>query len=170
MYLRLAALLAIFNRDLLFRVGPAFAVLALLAIGAGWLWSRKERPGGEAVGREYQPKNPLELRAALLFAALFVAMLVATHLAVAYLGDSGLYTLAAIMGVTDVDPFILGMTQAPPAPGPHSPAAVSIVIAAASNNVAKGVYAYALAPRATGAKSLALLLALALAGLLPLLR
>jgi choline dehydrogenase-like flavoprotein len=39
-------------------------------------------------------------------------MLVATHLAVRYLGNAGVYTLAGVMGVTDVDPFIMGMTQA----------------------------------------------------------
>ena len=38
-------------------------------------------------------------------------MLVATQLAVTYLGRAGVNALAAIMGVTDVDPFIMGMTQ-----------------------------------------------------------
>lgn len=54
------------------------------------------------------PKNPLAVRAALLFAALFVAMMVVTHLAIAYLGNTGEYVLAGIMGFSDVDPFILG--------------------------------------------------------------
>jgi hypothetical protein len=42
----------------------------------------------------------------------FLATLVATLLAVTYLGHAGVRILAAIMGVTDVDPFIMGMTQA----------------------------------------------------------
>jgi hypothetical protein len=42
------------------------------------------------------------------------------------------------------------------------------VIAASSNNVAKGTYAYALSGRATGVQSLALLAGLALLGLVPL--
>jgi hypothetical protein len=46
------------------------------------------------------------------FALLFLAMLVVTQLAVTYLGNAGVYTLAGIMGVSDVDPFIMGMTQA----------------------------------------------------------
>jgi uncharacterized membrane protein (DUF4010 family) len=109
------------------------------------------------------------LRAAFLFALLFLAMLVATHLAVVYLGKPGVYTLAAIMGVTDVDPFILGIAQAAPALTPLRLAAAGILIAAASNNVVKGLYAYALSPRRTGARSLALLLCLAAAGVAPLL-
>jgi uncharacterized membrane protein (DUF4010 family) len=169
MYLRLAVLLGLFNRDLMTRLAPPFIALAGLAIGAGWLWSRKEGSSSGNVKREYEPENPLELRAAFLFALLFVAMLVATHLAVSYLGVSGVYTLAAIMGVTDVDPFVLGVSQAAPAVTPLGVASSGIIIAAASNNLGKGVYAYTLSPRQTGSKSLCLLLGLAVAGLAPLL-
>jgi uncharacterized membrane protein (DUF4010 family) len=48
-------------------------------------------------------------------------------------------------------------------------AAVGIAIAAASNNVVKGFYAYGFSDRRTGLYSLSLLLALAIAGLMPLL-
>ena len=62
-------------------------------------------------------------------------MLVATQLAVTYLGRAGVNTLAAIMGVTDVDPFIMGMTQAAGALTPLKVAAAAVLIAAASNNL-----------------------------------
>jgi len=167
MYLRLTVLLALFNHELVMRLAPAFIVLAAAAIGIGWLWTRRDTSSAAQPEADQAPANPLEMRAALGFALLFVAMLIASHLAVEYLGKSGVYTLAAIMGITDVDPFILSMTQAPPSTS--ALAAYAILIAAASNNVAKGVYAYALSPRGTGAKSLALLCALAVAGLVPLL-
>jgi uncharacterized membrane protein (DUF4010 family) len=169
MYLRLVVLLALFNRELTMQLAPAFIVLAGAGIGVGWWWSGRD---GESSGKsngDREPANPLEVRAALGFALLFVAMLIASHLAVEYLGKAGVYTLAAIMGVTDVDPFILSMTQAAPASTASGFAASAILIAAASNNVVKGVYAYALSPRGTGGKSLLLLLGLAAAGLAPLL-
>lgn len=67
---------------------------------------------GSEIKRQFEPKNPLELLTAFLFALLFLAMLVATQLAVIYLGRAGVNALATVMGVTDVDPFIMGMTQA----------------------------------------------------------
>jgi uncharacterized membrane protein (DUF4010 family) len=168
MYLRLVILLALFNRQLMSLLDLSFLALAGLAIGVGWLWTRRADATAQSVQREFEPQNPLELLAAFLFAALFLAMLVATQLAVTYLGKAGVNTLAAIMGVTDVDPFIMGMTQAAGSITPLKVAAAAVLIAAASNNLIKGIYAYSLADRKTGVQSLALLTALAAAGLIPL--
>ena len=169
MYLRLVILLGLFNRSLMIKLAPSFLGLALLALSVGWIWSRRPDASSEAVRREFEPQNPLELRAALLFAVLFLAVLVATHFTVVYLGRAGVYTLAAIMGVSDVDPFIMGMTQATPTLTPLALASASILIAAASNNVVKGIYSYAMADRKTGTQSLCLLMGLAALGLAPLL-
>jgi uncharacterized membrane protein (DUF4010 family) len=168
MYLRLVILLGLFNRQLMSLLDLPFLALAGLAIGVGWLWTRRADATAQGVQREFEPQNPLELLAAFLFAALFLAMLVATQLAVTYLGKAGVNTLAAIMGVTDVDPFIMGMTQAAGSLTPLKVAAAAVLIAAASNNLIKGIYAYSLADRKTGVQSLALLTGLAAAGLIPL--
>jgi len=169
MYLRLAGLVTIFNRSLMTLLGVPFLVLAGASIAAGWLWSRIPDAAEGEVKREFEPKNPLELRAALGFAALFLAMLVATHLVVTYLGKAGVFSLAALMGVTDVDPFIMGMTQAAGTETALAVGAAAIMIAAASNNLVKGIYSYSLSDRKTGVMSLSLLAALALGGLMPLL-
>ena len=168
MYLRLVALLALFNRHLAAILAPAFLALAAAAILTGWLWSRRPDPVDSTIKREFEPDNPLELLSAFLFALFFLAMLVATQLAVAYLGHAGVNILAAIMGVSDVDPFIMGMTQTAGTLTPLNVAATAVLIAAASNNLVKGIYSFSLADRATGKQSLPLLIALAIAGLLPL--
>ena len=169
MYIRLSALLMLFNHQLGKTLAPACLVLAALAIATGWLWSRRPDAQASQIKREFEPSNPLELVAAFLFAAFFLAMLVATQLAVTYLGRAGVNILAAIMGVTDVDPFIMGMTQAAGTITPLKVAAVAVMIAAASNNLIKGIYSYSLADKKTGIQSLSLLVALAAAGLVPLL-
>ena len=168
MYLRLAILVLLFNRNLFRPLGPPFVVLAAAGILAGWTWTRLPDANPNQPKREYDPQNPLEMRAAFLFALLFVTMLVATHLVVTYLGRAGVYSLAAVMGFTDVDPFIMGMTQSAGAATPLSVAATAILVAAASNNVVKGCYAFFWSDRKTGRQSLPLLLALAVAGLGPL--
>ena len=169
MYLRLAGLVTMFNRNLLITLAVPFAILAGVGVGAGWLWTRIPDSTAAEVKREFEPKNPLELRAAFFFAALFLAILVATHLVVTYLGRAGVYTLAAVMGVTDVDPFIMGMTQSAGGVTSLKVASAAILIAAASNNLVKGIYAYWFSDRKTGLESLCLLGGLALAGLAPLL-
>ena len=168
MYLRLAILLALFNRQLMLLLWAPFLVLAALAVGGGWLWTRRADKGAQEVQRESEPKNPLELITALMFAAA-VSGHAGGHATGRHLpGQAGVNTLAAIMGVTDVDPFIMGLTQAAGTLTPLKVAAGAILIAAASNNVVKGIYAYSMADRKTGRQSLAFLVGLAIAGLVPL--
>jgi uncharacterized membrane protein (DUF4010 family) len=169
MYIRLTVLLGIFNRNLMVLLWPSFAGLAVLAIAAGWLWARLPDSKTGPLRPEYQAKNPLEFRAAFLFGVLFLGMVIITHYALVYLGKTGLYSLAALMGVVDVDPFILGMTQSTGGSTPIAEGAVAILIAASSNNLVKGIYAYVISDRKTGVQSLALLAGLAVLGLGPLL-
>jgi len=167
MYLRLALLLAMFNRGLVFVLGLPFVLLASSAILAGWLWSRIPDADSQGDERKLEPGNPLELRAALLFAVLFVSMVILTHLAITYLGHKGVYALGGIMGVADVDPFILGIAQSAGHDLAVKIGAVAIAIASISNNIAKGCYAFGFSDKKTGPQSFALLGGLSLAGLVP---
>jgi len=94
-------------------------------------------------------------------------MLIATQYAVQYFGDRGLYTLAGIMGLADIDPFVMSLTQSAPSIGSIGIAANAILIAAASNNAMKGIYAFALSSKESKLQSGLLLLALAGLGLIP---
>jgi uncharacterized membrane protein (DUF4010 family) len=84
------------------------------------------------------------------------------------MGKTGVNLLAVLMGISDVDPFIMGLTQAAGTLTPLKEAAAAVAIAAASNNLVKGIYAYSLADRKTGVQSLLMLAALAALGLAPL--
>ena len=167
MYLRLVVLVVIFNRQLGALLAPAFLALSAAAILTGWFWSRRPDAIQSQINREFEPGNPLDIGAAFLFALLFLVMLIATQLAVTYFGRAGVKILAAIMGVADVDPFTLSMTQSAGTLTPLNLAAAGILIAAASNNLMKGIYSFSLADRQTGRQSLPLLVALAIAGLVP---
>jgi uncharacterized membrane protein (DUF4010 family) len=170
MYLRITILVAIFNWNLLHLMAVYLLVLAAAAAIAGWFWSRRTNGPQEELHRQYQQGNPLELRAAFFFAALFLLILVITKLVFSYMGNRGAYILGALIGFTDVDPFIMGMTQNAGSITHLNIAAGAILLAASSNNIAKGIYAYVFSKRsAAGSQSLMLLLLLALAGIIPLL-
>jgi uncharacterized membrane protein (DUF4010 family) len=165
MYARLATLIALFNAPLGLKLAPSFAGLAVVGALVGFIVSR--RTGGRAELQPAMEKNPLQLKAAFLFAFIFVTILVLTNLARRYLGTLGLYSLAVIAGIADVDPFIIGLAQSSGAATPLETSATAIVLAAASNNLAKGAYAYSFADRATGRLGLALLVGFAILGLVP---
>ena len=169
MYLRIVVLVWIFNRTLALALVPSFLLLACLALGGGWIVHRLQDPFEADQPEAPETHNPLELRAAFFFAAVFMAIIIATHLAVTYLGRGGVYSLAALMGVTDVDPFIMGMTRSAGLSTTLHLAAGSVAVSAASNNLVKGIYAYAFAKGTTGRWCLLFLGGLALLGLLPLL-
>jgi uncharacterized membrane protein (DUF4010 family) len=168
MYARLVALTAFVNLTLAAKLAPGFGALALTGGLTGWLVSRRKDDSDANPQVDRDIKNPLEVGTAMLFALVFVVILVLSNLAREFLGRTGLYVLAAVMGLADVDPFVLGMAHAGTAATTLPVAAQAIVIAAASNNVTKAVYSYALADRKTGRQSLGMLLAFAALGLVPL--
>ncbi len=168
MYVRLVLLIAFFDPALAALLAPAFGALAAVGGLVGWLVYRRHEVGETKPVPVREARNPLELRAAFLFAAVFVGILVVTHLVREHLGRAGLLSLAAIMGVTDVDPFILGLAQTGSAAISHVTAAAAITVAAASNNLIKAFYAFAFGDRPTGRLCLVLLGGLAALGLVPL--
>jgi uncharacterized membrane protein (DUF4010 family) len=168
MYLRLAILIGIFSLRLLAALALPLLVLAAVGLGAGWLWTFRSEGQSQELKKQFVPRNPLELWAAFLFGGIFVAMLALTGLAVIHLGQRGLFSLAAVMGFTDVDPFVLSLTQSVGTITPVALAAAAILISTASNNAIKAFYAFGFADRKTGVQSLCLLLGFAALGLVPL--
>jgi uncharacterized membrane protein (DUF4010 family) len=95
---------------------------------------------------------------------LFVLVSILTSWATKEFGAAGIYTLAAIVGVSDIDPFVLNLAQAPHEGLTVSAIVAAILIAASSNNVLKAFYAAAFAGgRATAGAAVALVI-LAIAG------
>ena len=172
MYMRILAVVAFFNLTLARELAPALCVLSLagLVISAMqyWLpdWAARRGPAGKALPTTtLQPSgsNPLELGPAALFAILFIIVSLVTKWVTTTFGTSGIYSLAAIVGVTDIDPFVLNLAQGGTPNVPNSALAAAILIAASSNNILKAAYAAFFAARAT-AVSIAALLLLAAAG------
>jgi len=168
MYLRIAALVYLFNSAMGAKLLYPFLALGVLGIVAGLAWLSTPGVKTRASAQPMEPKNPLELKTAFLFAAIFVGVLILTDAAILHMGLRALYSLAAVMGVTDVDPFIMGLTQAAGKTATVNAAAAATLIAASSNNLVKGLYALIFADRKTGILASVALVALAVAGVVPL--
>lgn len=167
MYLRLIVLVAIFNFALLAQIATPLLAFGAIGLIGGWLWTRRPDKQPIDIKKQYVPRNPLELWVAFLFAGIFVGMLVLTAWTLAHLGRGGVYGLATLMGVSDVDPFVLSLTQSAGSVTTLALAAAGILIATASNNAVKACYAFAFANRKTGIESFCLLFGFAVLGLAP---
>lgn len=167
MYLRILAIVAVFNWGLaraLFMPMCALSAAGLIFCAVQYRW----RIGAEKQSAQAMHlaagANPLELGAAAIFALLFVAVSLATVLVKSQLGISGIYALAAIVGISDIDPFVLNLAQGGVAGVENTALAAAILIAASSNNILKAAYAAGFAGGKATAASTVALVALAVAG------
>jgi uncharacterized membrane protein (DUF4010 family) len=170
MYLRILAVVAIFNIALAKVLAVPMGALSLAGFIICFLQYRLEKPAAEAPAQSAmtaaaKDHNPLELGAAAIFAALFVVVSVVSALAKSQFGVSGIYGLAAIVGVTDIDPFVLNLAQGGVTGVSNGALAAAILIAAASNNVLKALYAAFFAGGKATVPSAAALIGLAIAGI-----
>jgi uncharacterized membrane protein (DUF4010 family) len=166
MYLRLGVIIAIFNLRLAWALAPALA--GLFAVGAAlalYEWRRiARRPAG--AGLAVPAVNPLEVPTALIFAALFVAISVLSAWVGAVFGQTGVLSLAAIVGFTDIDPFVLSIAQGGLPTVPTAVLCAAIIVAASSNNVLKAAYAVVFGGFASSRRPAAMLVLLAVLGFL----
>jgi len=166
MYLRLLIIIGIFSLPTFQVIALPFVLLALIGGALAALLSWKKGPAAPRDAPPALAPNPLQLTTALIFAALFVLVSVVSNWAQGHLGHEGVYGLAAILGLTDIDPFVLSLTQGSVHALSSLNIAVAVLIAAASNDALKAIYAVAFARTARIFPAVAALIALsALTGL-----
>jgi uncharacterized membrane protein (DUF4010 family) len=144
MYLRLIILFAVFNLSLARGLVASLLMLFVVGLALAGLWFWYAAPA-TAQQRGAPPLNPLELRAALLFATMFVVISLASSWIKGGFGHTGLYWFASLVGLTDIDPFVLSLAQGSVAGLPLQTVMVAVLIAASSNNLLKAIYAIAFA-------------------------
>jgi len=168
MYLRILAIIAIFNMALARQLALPLGGLALAGFLICAVQYRYATPGPEQPQAKAMPapvnRNPLEFGPAVVFAVLFIVTSLVASRATTDFGAAGIYSLAAVVGISDIDPFVLNLAQGGAASIPTAALAAAILIAASSNNILKAFYAASFAGgRATAASAAALVL-LAAAG------
>jgi uncharacterized membrane protein (DUF4010 family) len=150
MFVRVIVLVAVVNRSLLTHVLVPFAVMAVVVGGfAAALYFRGGRIDGAAAKGDLNVQNPFSLTAAAKFAAFFAVVLLAVKIVQEHFPPSGLYAVAAVAGLTDVDAITLSMSEFAKG-GEVRVAVIAIVIAALSNTIVKCGMAFVIAGSAFG--------------------
>jgi len=163
MYLRIGIVVAIFNAQLALLLLPALLGLFLAgAVLAAFEWYRAST---NTPPKALPETNPLQLPTAIMFAAMFIVITLASGWVRARYGQSGVLSLAAIAGTTDVDPFVLSLAQGSVTGMTPRALAAAILIAAASNNVLKALYAVLFGSLKACGRPAVLLLTLAVLGI-----
>jgi uncharacterized membrane protein (DUF4010 family) len=149
MYLRILMLAFIFNPQVAFRLAIPF----LAMFGVTFLLSRNlsgnknHQPGADNTGgAQASGKNPLEFRTAAIFGVLFVIFALITDFVLKNYGNEGVTGLAFVVGVTDIDPFLLNLLQQKNGIE-QTTLVLAIFNATNSNNLLKMFYAISLASR-----------------------
>jgi uncharacterized membrane protein (DUF4010 family) len=164
MYVRILVVVAIFNAQL---VRPLLAPMLALALAAGVVAAFFHRAGiNQKTTVQAVPQNPLKLATAVTFAALLIVVSLVSKWVQAHLGAQGVLALAAVVGVTDIDPFVLSLAQGGAASIGIATSAIAIVVAASSNNILKAAYTIAFSRRRESIIPAGILSALCVLGVL----
>ena len=150
MCIRVAVITAVLAPAVSWRLAIALSAMALVLIGVAVVCWLKLRRDGKAVKAPVL-KNPFSLIPALTWGAVLCAVLVVSKLATWYLGPTGFLVAAGASGLGDVDAISLAAARGVTS-GTLSVdyAALAVVIATASNAVAKSALALSVGGKAFG--------------------
>ena len=138
MYIRILVLVFVINPKYVYSTWWWFVFLTAVGLGVSLI---RFGPLPKSTGKDKDPEplqNPFEIKPSVLFALLFVALTIITGLVKEYFGQSGLFTLSTLVGVTDITPFILSLVNT--AQNSIGVITSAIIISMMSNTIVKGVY------------------------------
>ncbi len=149
MYLRILFLAFIFNTQVATQLSVPFMAMFLLSLGLSRFSSgRSKKNLTEEIqeGQLVSNKNPLEFKTAAIFGILFVVFALITDFVLKSYGSAGITGLAFVVGVTDIDPFLLNLLQHKAGIGLIT-IVLAILNATNSNNILKMIYALSLSSK-----------------------
>lgn len=143
MYPRVVVEVLVVHPALLAEVAVWLAVFTVAALFWAYIgWRRLPNRDGEQLTEA--PDISFTFASALQFAALLALVMVAAEAAQAYLGDGGLYLLAAVSGLTDVDALTLTVAKMAGQGLNANVAGNAILIAVIANTLVKAAMAWVL--------------------------
>jgi uncharacterized membrane protein (DUF4010 family) len=135
MFPRILLVASIINPALFKQLAIPILVMTLLTFFCAVInW----RPNGaKQIGEIADFINPLAFKSALVFGALLVLIMLLGKAAIHYYGETGLYMLAFLSGIADVDPINLTLSKMSRVDLSLNTAVLGILIAASTNTLVK---------------------------------
>ncbi|MBD0724498.1 hypothetical protein B6A10_04830 [Flavobacterium sp. L1I52] len=149
MFIRIFILAYLFNKSIAIQLAPGLSLLAVLsaAIGLYFIWlDQKQSKTTKQQSEIKAMSNPLEFRTSLFFGVLFIVFALLTSFVNSQYGTSGIQILSFVVGVTDIDPFIINIFQSKWNIS-EGILATAVLNAVTSNNVLKMIYGISLSKK-----------------------
>ena len=149
MYLRIFLLAFFFNQEVAMKLLPYFGVLIVLSSLIAFYFSKIKKTVVGDQNEKATPvahQNPLEFKTAFLFGILFIVFALVTKYVIENYGAHGVSSLAFVVGVTDIDPFIINLFQGKLSIGTDV-ITIAVLNAITSNNILKLIYALTLSDK-----------------------
>lgn len=143
-------------------LAPLLAACGLYLLGAIWWYMRPHE--ATTTERDAPLNNPFELGPALRFALLLALILFLVEAGRRWLGDTGVYLVALLSGLADVDAITLSLARNALGELDNEIAVRGIFLAALSNSLVKAGLIVAIGGRALAARTLPFMLAGLLVG------
>ena len=142
MFLRIFLLAFFFNRAIAYQLAPSFAIFIIVSvlIAVYFLKFYKSKTiRKETLQISTFHDNPLEFKTSFIFGVLFIFFALVTEFLTKNYGEGGIKLLSFIVGITDIDPFIINLFQSK-WNIENSVLVSAVLISITSNNVLKMVY------------------------------
>jgi len=139
MFPRILFVCYLINHELgLTLLAPVSIMTLCIYLPAIVIWYHHREPIQQEVKLK---QNPLELSTALSFGLILVAIILLSHLLQDWFGSTGIYVLAMLSGITDVDAITLTLARQSATSITLADASLAILIAAATNSLVKATLA-----------------------------
>jgi uncharacterized membrane protein (DUF4010 family) len=148
MFVRVLVLAAVLNPGLAKSLSLPTLAMALCLFAGAALNTRKSE---HASLDSFKLRNPVELGQALQFGLLLALIILATHAARAWLGEAGIYLLAIVSGIADVDAITISMSRLGLGEVSIRSAAIAVLAATMVNTLTKGALVAIIAGAKTAA-------------------
>lgn len=136
MFFRIFLLVFIFNKHLATIIAIPFIFASISGFSYLYIISRGTQP----VKQRTEFTNPFDVIESIKFGLLFAIVFITTKLGYDYFGNSGLYVVSLLAGISDVDAITIAMSEMKNIT--LSLAGISIGIATLTNQLSKLTYSY----------------------------